>query len=180
MTDKELLEKLQKDKNGGLATVIELYAGLLYKIAAAVILPTGSKEDVEECVSDSLLTFYGEIENINLEKASIKTYLALITKRKAIDFYRRLKSNRFLTDESLEDCALSNDFTLDYETKAILFCALKNLGEPDKTIVTRKYLLGETARQISQKTGISEAAVQKRLERSREKLKKELGGVFNG
>lgn len=181
MSDKELLIRLMLDKDSGLAIVIELYAGLMYKIAAAVILPVGSMEDVEECVSDSFLAFYGEIHNIDLEKASIKSYLAVITRRKAIDFYRRLKSKKQLYENyELEAVEQGGDFTLAYEEKSCLIAALKNLGEPDTTIITRKYLLGETVLQIAQKLGMSEASVQKRLERSRKKLKSELGGVSNG
>lgn len=179
MTDKELLKKLKKDKNSGLSVAIKLYSGLLYKIAAAVILPVGTKEDVEECVSDSFLRFFGEIDNLDLEKASIKSYLALITRRRAIDFYRRLRQDKEHISQSTEDTDLpSGDFTLNLERKQLLFSAVKNLGEPDTTIITRKYLLGETASQIARELNMSEAAVQKRLERSREKLKAELGGVF--
>lgn len=181
MTDKQLLKKLKKDKNSGLSLVIDLYSGLLYKIAANVILPVGTYEDVEECVSDSFLAFYGEIERLDLEKASIKAYLAVITKRKAIDVYRRLKSTAYLTeDEEAADKEVSPDFSPDYDTKALLLQALRNLGEPDTTIITRKYLLGETAAEIAVKMNMSEGAVQKRIERGRQRLKLELGGVFNG
>lgn len=181
MTDKELLKKLKKHKDSGLSLVIDAYSGLLYKIAANIILPTGTNEDVEECLSDSFLSFYKEIDSIDLKKASIKTYLALITKRKAIDTYRRLSRN---TDISLEDNTASinasDDFTVDFEKKSALFSAVKSLGEPDTTIITRKYLLGETSAQIAHAMNLSEGAVQKRIERSREKLKLELGGVING
>ena len=181
MTDKELLKKLKKDKASGLSAVIDLYSGLLYKIAAGVILPLGTKEDVEECVSDSFLAFYGEIDRIDLEKASIKAYLAIITKRKAIDFYRKLKkASELITQENAEVLPTAEDFTLTQERKTVLFNALRNLGEPDKTIITKKYYLGETAAEIGESLGMSEAAVQKRLERSKNKLKAELGGVLNG
>ena len=181
MTDKQLLKKLKKDKNSGLSLIIDLYSGLLYKIAANVILPVGTYEDVEECVSDSFLSFYGEIERLDLEKASIKAYLAVITKRKAIDAYRRLKNTAYLTeDEEAASNEVTQDFSFDYDRKAALTKALKSLGEPDTTIITRKYLLGETAVEIAIKMNMSEGAVQKRIERGRHRLKLELGGVFNG
>lgn len=181
MTDKELLKKLKKDKNPALALVIDTYSGLLYKIAANIILPVGTAEDVEECVSDSFLAFSKESGNIDLKKASIKTYLALIAKRKAIDSYRKLRRDKeILIGEECEDIGHSDDFTMDSDKKAALLKAVKNLGEPDTTIITRKYFLGETSSQIAEVTGLSEGAVQKRLERSREKLKLELGGVLNG
>ena len=181
MTDKELLKKLKKDKSSGLSLVIDLYSGLLYKIAANVLLPLGTKEDVEECVSDSFLAFYGEIDNINLEKASIKSYLAVITRRKAIDLYRKLKkASAFIGEDEAELAGASEDFTVSHDRKAAVISAIKGLGEPDTTIVTRKFYLGETAAQIAAKLGMSEDAVQKRIERSRKKLKTELGGVLNG
>lgn len=181
MTDKELLKKLKKHKDSGLSLVIDAYSGLLYKIAANIILPVGTNEDVEECLSDSFLSFYEEIDSIDLKKASIKTYLALITKRKAIDTYRRLKRNTDVSlADNLADENMNSDFTVDYEKKAALFSTLKSLGEPDTTIITRKYLLGETAAQIAHAIGLTEGAVQKRIERSRAKLKLELGGVMNG
>lgn len=181
MTDKELLKKLKKDKSSGLSAVINLYSGLLYKIAANVILPLGTKEDVEECVSDSFLAFYGEIDKIDLERASIKAYLAVITKRRAIDFYRKLKkASELISDEDTESLPSPEDFTLAEERKSVVMNALLNLGEPDKTIVTRKFYLGETAAEIGKALGMSEDAVQKRIERSKNKLKAELGGVFYG
>lgn len=182
MTDKELIKKLKKDKSSGLSVVIDMYSGLLYKIAANVILPVGSREDVEECVSDSFLAFYREIDAIDLEKASIKAYLAVITKRKAIDFYRKLKRASEMIPAS-PDSALdiaSDDFTVSHDRKALLLEALRNLGEPDTTIITRKFYLGETAREIAEALGMSEQAVQKRIERSRQRLQTELGGVLNG
>ncbi len=182
MTDKELLKKLKKNKSSGLSAVIDLYSGLLYKIAAGIILPLGTKEDVEECVSDSFLAFYGEIDKIDLEKASIKAYLAVITKRRAIDFYRRLKrASELISDEAAESIpSVAEDFTLTEERKSAVFSALSKLEEPDKTIVIRRFYLGETAAETGRVLGMSEGAVQKRLERSKSKLKAELGGVFYG
>ena len=181
MTDKELLKKLKKNKSSGLSAVIDLYSGLLYKIAAGIILPLGTKEDVEECVSDSFLAFYGEIDSLDLDKASIKTYLAVITRRKAIDFYRKLKkASELFTEEDTESICAPEDFALTQERKAVILNALLSLGEPDKTILTRKFFLGETAAEIGKSLGMSEAAVQKRIERSKNKLKAELGGVLNG
>lgn len=181
MTDKEILKKLKKDKDSGLSLVIDLYSGLLYKIAANVILPLGTSEDVEECVSDSFLAFYGEIENIDLTRASIKAYLAVITKRKAIDCYRRLSKKQTFSLNSDEILFVpSEDFTLSADRKAFLIDAIKSLGEPDSTIIIRKYYLGETAAQIAARLKTSEAAVQKRIERCKQKLKAELGGVMYG
>lgn len=179
MTDKELLKKLKKDKASGLSVAIDLYSGLLYKLASAIILPSGTKEDVEECVSDSFFAFYEQLESLDLKKASVKTFLAVITRRKAIDIYRKnLRQNNCSLGDIAEGEATEKDFTFDLERRKVILSAIKELGEPDSTIITRKYLFNETAAEIGDALQMSEAAVQKRLERTRKKLKPMLGGVF--
>lgn len=179
MTDKELLKKLKKDKASGLSVVIDLYSGLLYKLASAIILPVGTKEDVEECLSDSFYAFYEQLESIDLKKASIRSFLAVITRRKAIDFYRRLSRKSDCCLEAVDEAQVAEkDFTLSLERRRLILSALKELGEPDTTIVTRKYLFNETAAEIADSLQMSQEAVQKRLERARDKLKLMLGGVY--
>lgn len=181
MTDHELLKRMKQNKNKGLAVIIDIYSGLVYKIVSAVILPVGTKEDAEECVSDVFLTFYNHIDDVDLSKATVKGYLAVIAKRRAIDFYRKLKKqNESLdfTDGITEP--MHENVGISAEDKAELMKALKALGEPDCTIVKRKYILGETAREIGAHVNLSAEAVQKRLERSLVKLKIMMGGAVNG
>lgn len=180
MTDKELIGLIKKNKDKGLSKAIDLYSPLIYKVVSSVILPVGSKQDAEECVSDTFLAFYEAVDRFDLEKASIKTYLAVIGKRKAIDLYRTLKKrseNEAVFDDSESE---KESFTLTFERKNAIMKAVKALGEPDTSIITRRYFLGETAKEIGKALGLSQEAVQKRIERSKQKLKTELGGVFNG
>lgn len=178
MTDKKLLNELKKDRDKGLGQLIDTYSGYVYKIVASVILSVGTKEDAEECTSDVFLTLYSHIDEIDLSKGSIKGYIGVIAKRKAIDLYRKLErhSNNLCDDEAE---AVEDSKSLSYEDKQLLYQSVKDLGEPDTTIVTRRYFFGESAKEIAEALGnISEKAVQKRLERSIKKLRTVLGGVY--
>ncbi len=181
MTDRELLLLISEDKVKGFSLMVDTYSGLVYKIVASVILSVGTREDAEECVSDTFLAFYNNLDDVDPEKGSIKGYLALIAKRRAINLYHTLKRQQY-AEETFDDStpAKTSDEVADYESRQALTKAVKALGEPDSTIVVRKYILGETAREISPKVGLSPEAVQKRLERSMDKLKTMLGGVFLG
>ncbi len=178
MTDKKLLQELKRDKDKGLGLLIDTYSGYVYKIVASVILSVGTKEDAEECTSDVFLTFYNRIDEIDLSKGTIKGYIGIMAKRKAIDLYRKLEREaKSLSDEDIE--LTDESKRLSYEDKQMLYKAVKDLGEPDTSIVTRRYFLGESAKEIAQSLGnISEKAVQKRLERSIKKLRTVLGGVY--
>lgn len=178
MTDKELLLFISEDKVKGFSLLVDTYSALVYKIASSVILGVGTREDAEECVSDTFLSFYNNLSDFDPEKCSIKGYLAIIGKRRAINLYHTLKrqnSAEGAFDES--NLVGEEDAVASYETRQALVRAVKALGEPDSTIVTRKYILGETAKEIGAKLGLTPEAVQKRLERSREKLRNMLGGA---
>lgn len=178
MTDKKLLSELRRDKDKGLGLLIDTYSGYVYKIVSCVILPVGTKEDAEECTSDVFLTFYNRIDEIDLSKGTIKGYIGVIAKRKAIDLYRKLeRQSKNLSDDDAE--LPEEEKSLSYEDKQLLYKAVKDLGEPDTEIVTRRYFMGESAKEIAEALGgISEKAVQKRLERSIKKLRTVLGGVY--
>lgn len=178
MTDKKLLQQLKRDKDKGLGLLIDTYSGYVYKIVASVILSAGTREDAEECASDVFLTFYNRIDEIDLAKGTVKGYIGVIAKRKAIDAYRKLeKQARSLSDSDEEPSV--EEKSLSYEDKQLLYKAVKDLGEPDTEIVTRRYFLGESSKEIAEALGdISEKAVQKRLERSIKKLRTVLGGVY--
>ncbi|MBQ7295169.1 MAG: sigma-70 family RNA polymerase sigma factor [Clostridia bacterium] len=181
MTDRELLLLISEDKVKGFSLLVDTYSALIYKIVSSVILPVGTREDAEECVSDAFLAFYNNLEAVDLEKGSIKGYLAVIAKRRAINLYHTLKREKNATvpyDEQSD--AYDSDIAADYDTRAALINAIKALGEPDSTIVKRKYILGETAKEIGEYVSLSAEAVQKRLERSMDKLKVMLGGAFYG
>lgn len=181
MTDREMLNFIKSDSEKGVELIIDSYSSFVYKIVSSVILPVGNAEDVEECVSDVFIIFYNNLHKIDLTKASLKGFIAMVAKRNAISHYRALKRN--LPTEDLANSENELDFKergLDTDTKKALFDAVKALGEPDTTIVVRRYILGETAKEISEKLDLGAEAVQKRLERSVKKLRVMLGGVLNG
>jgi RNA polymerase sigma-70 factor (ECF subfamily) len=65
---------------------------------------------------------------------------------------------------------------MEKETRHTLIRAVKALGEPDCTIILRKYYLGETAKEIAKRVHLSQNAVEKRIARNLKKLRNVLGG----
>ncbi len=181
MTDSELLEILKKDKNEGLGLLIDTYSALVYKIVSSVVLPVGTREDAEECVSDTFISFYKHIDDIDLTKGSIKGYLAVTGKRLGINMYYKLKAKND-NEHGFDEIPEMNVryVGIKSEDKKFLLDSIEALGEPDCTIIKRRYLLGERANEIAEEIGMSPEAVQKRLERNIAKLRHSLGGVFDG
>ncbi|WP_343208609.1 sigma-70 family RNA polymerase sigma factor [Anaerolentibacter hominis] len=183
MTDQEMLEQLHKNPSTALEQIIDCYAGLIYAIARNKLNSVGSREDIEDCVSDIFAQFYEKRGDVDLNRGSIKSFLMILAKRTAIKRFQKLCGEKNAVHSGAEDLA---DLPLpsgdDTEQEAIrrtqrreLLQAVKDLGEPDCGILLRKYFLGQTAGEIGKALSLSKNAVEKRAARSLVKLKEWLG-----
>lgn len=188
MQDVELLTELQSNPEQGLGYLIDQYANLVYGIIFGKISTVGTAEDVRECISDVFLEFYQQISKVDLEKGSIKAYLAMIAKYKGIDLYRklvRLACHKIdVYDDEFEQLEDANaDIEQDMirkEEKKILLDAIDSLGEPDKEIFIRKYYMGQKTKEIAEALNLLDNTVDKKVSRGLKKLRIMLGGVRSG
>lgn len=185
ISDFELLNTLKNNSDTGLELIMEIYSGLVYTIIYNQLKNQYSKEDIEECVSDVFIYIFNNIDKIDLEKGTLKGYLSIISKRKAIDLYRKhsLKNNLQVPyEEYFDNIFHSSEDTFtsvsQKETNKLLIDAINSLGEPDKTIIIRKYFFLEKSKDISKIVGLKSNTIDKRVSRAMEKLNKLLGGVL--
>lgn len=183
MTDEELIDLIKENPSKGFEKMIDLYSGLVFRIVSATLVPVGTKEDAQECASDVFVLFYRNLERIDLEKGTVKGYLAVAAKHHAISLVRKLKArnsgNIISLDENEKLFAVCDDVEKN-ERSRMIRQAIEALGEPDSTIIVRRYLLGETAKEIAKDLKMTHEAVLKRASRAKKKLKETLGGVLCG
>ncbi|MBQ3003826.1 MAG: sigma-70 family RNA polymerase sigma factor, partial [Clostridia bacterium] len=114
---------------------------------------------------------------------SIKAWLCVIAKRKAIDCLRaraKEQGNVSLDDEqtavqATDTFSVEGDFE-DREQRTALLQAIRDLGEPDHEILIRKFYLLQPSKVIAEKMGMSVSAVDTRTHRAIAKLRDMLGG----
>ncbi|MCL2322162.1 MAG: sigma-70 family RNA polymerase sigma factor [Oscillospiraceae bacterium] len=175
--DVDLLKMLNDKPEKGLEMLMNNYIGLVYTIVVNSSYNFASKEDIEECVSDVIFDVYKNKLNLDLEKGSIKSYISVIAKRRAVDLLRKInKHNNIPLDDSIE---LQGE-TVNDEVKSDLISGIKELGEPDSEIIIRKYYFGQSTKEISKILKIKENTIDKKVSRGFDKLKKILGGVYDG
>ncbi|MFW2488201.1 sigma-70 family RNA polymerase sigma factor [Clostridium chromiireducens] len=183
ISDIELLKLLHDKPEEGLKVMMDSYMALIYTIIFNKLSGTYSKEDIEECVSDVFFQVFHYKNRIDLEKGSIKAFLAVVAKRKAIDMYRKNKNNNHIPIEDLPEDLYSmvddaaNSLLLK-ESNSVLINAIKSLGEPDSEIVIRKYYLYQSSKDISSDLGIKVNTIDKKVSRCIQKLKNVLGGIL--
>lgn len=177
-SDNALLDALRKDPDGGMKTLIEQYAGLVYAVVRSRLLPSVFCEaDAESCVSDTFGEFYCNLKNYDAARGSIKSYLCVIAKRNALDTVRKhyAAAETVSTDEEnarqyADDFSLEGDFE-NRETRRELLNAVNALGEPDREIIVRKFYLGQSSKQITEKLNLTVSNVDTRTHRAIKKLR---------
>lgn len=180
MLENELLSLLIQTPEQGLEFIMDQYMAFVYTIVHGKLSGICKKQDIEECVSDVFFELYRTRGLIELEKGSLKAYLAVLAKRRAIDIYRKLRSNvdNVSLDEFDLDWVISKDNVTDNETSDLLVQEIKALGEPDSQIIIHKYYYGQSAKAIARALRLKENTVNKRASRALAKLREALGGAL--
>lgn len=150
MKDEAILSALGRRDPSVMNQVIDKYARLLWPIADAVLKSVGTQQDVEECVADAFIQLWEHPEKLDPLRGSLKSYLCIVVRSRALDRYRALSRH---TSVSLEDAVLSVEFGIDdylrKEAVQQLRCALLALEEPAREILIRRYYYEQKPRQIA-------------------------------
>ena len=182
MEDQKLLHLLREKPNEGLRQLIDRYGGLLYTVVRARL--TGHdhlSSDVEECVADTVSSFYTHLDRYDPEIATIKTYLCVMARNRAVDLLRKNGNYKNAIEAEYLDIQFSNGETPngileEKELRQAVFSAILSLQEPDSSILIRKFYLAESSKEIADALGLTASTVDTRANRALQKLKKQFGG----
>ena len=176
MEDRELAALLRDDPERGMAALTDLYAGLLYTVVRGRIgEQLAGSADVGDIVADVLSAFYLHLDGYRPERCSLKSYLCVMARNRAVDYLRR---NRIvmLPLEEAEDRLDVAEEVEENDLRERLLAAVKAMGEPDSAILIRKYYLGQRSKEIGEAIGISAANVDTRVHRAIAKLREMFKG----
>ena len=155
--------------------IFDDYCDYVYAIAFNRLRNTGTREDIEECVSDIFADIYQIFDEEKTDSGDIKILIGTVAKRRAVDFYRMLNAKKrktvFLENEEIvSDTDIEEDNDRN-ELRNAMLSEINNLGEPDSTILILKYYYNRTSEEIAKKLSMTAVSVRKRCERAMKKLR---------
>lgn len=174
--EKDLLQILRRDPQMGLKEILSRYGGVLHGIVRR-ILP--DERDVEECLSDVLVTCWRKAETLEEENSNLRAWLIVTARNKALDRYRRLR--RETVEPLPEDFELIADELVEprqSEAEALIAELVEGLQPPDREIFIRRYYGLQSGREIGKALHMEEHAVNVRLSRGRQRLKRQFLQIF--
>ncbi|GAU78873.1 sigma-70 family RNA polymerase sigma factor [Fusibacter sp. 3D3] len=169
MNDEILYRRLLMRDQQALSAVLNQYGGLLkYIIGNTVVL---TAEEIEECMSDALFLIWQRIEKYDNTKASLKSWIIMVTRSAAIDYYRKTAKHKKTV--FIEEVSSTLIFQEAFDLLSIeeIIERLQMLPPPDNEIFYDRFILGENMDRIADKHEISKENAYKRITRGRLKLK---------
>ena len=181
-TDAALLALLRERNETALVAIQRQYGRQVMHLARNIL---GSDLDAEECVNDALLDLWNSVPPA--EPSSFLSFFSLLVRRRAIDRVRYLTAERRAKGEyagSLEELeSILPDIPEGEDHGEILNCIqdfLDALPPRDRRIFLLRYFRFCSHREIGDRVGMRESAVNMKLTRLRKKLKDALirRGIF--
>ena len=98
MTEEDIIELIKSQENAGMEALADKYGKLLSYIISGIL---GKRpDDIEECVNDTYLKIWRNVDNFDFSRASLTTYLKVIARNTAINRLRDVRTG------SLHSCSI--------------------------------------------------------------------------
>ena len=174
MRDENVISGIKNRDESVINDVIVKYSKLLWSIASAVLKNVGSEQDVEECIADVFIDLWEHPDKYDLQRSTLKSWLCMVTRCRAIDCYRKLSKHSTVP---LEGAMMAGrmgmqDALLQEETKRELVAAVNALADIERDILIRRYYYEQKPREIAKALDLTVKQVDNYLFRSKQKLRK--------
>ena len=173
--DTALAARLMARDESALREAIDLYGDVVFGMAKRVLVEPTMAEEVAQ---DAFLALWRRPGAFDPERGSLKTFLAMMARNKAIDLVRREESVRRRTDalvSEMEVTPAQHRFDDAFDERAELDAALARLSDVQREAITLAYFGGRTYREVASELGIAEGTAKTRLRDGLMKLKSALG-----
>jgi len=169
MTDQEVVRiiRASDDDPNCFSVLVSEYTPLVWTIVTGVV---GRRcRDDEEICSEVFLRLWKNRRSFDPDRGSWRGYVMLTARCCARDYLRTVYRKE--ASLPLEDVQLSQqDHADDLIRRQTISDILDELGEPDRTIITAKYLYCLPQKDIARRLNMSVKAVESRLFRARQQL----------
>lgn len=173
-SDAELVARVAGKDEQALAVLFDRFAGLVLALSQRIL---GAAGEAEEVLQEAFLQIWRQAERYDPARASVVSWLSLITRSRAID---RLRSRKVMERSAVAAHAESSrrdesprgpGNVLKAERRERIQAALANLPAEQRQVVEQAFFEGLTQREIAERTGIPLGTVKTRTLLAMKKLR---------
>lgn len=172
MQEKNVIDAIKAGDEQAMQKIICRYSRLLWSIVGAVLSQVGTTEDMEECVADVFIDLWEHPQKYDESRGSLKAWLSVIARNKAIDRYRQKTKIQTIP---LEETVLAQmGVEPEMENREGLQEALAELTEEEREILLRRYVYQQKPKEMAVALGLSVKQIENRLYRIKAKMRKQM------
>jgi RNA polymerase sigma factor (sigma-70 family) len=174
--DEELVAKAARGHIDAYSSLVKKYSNAVYATALSIVRDYHTAQDIAQEAFVKAWFKLGDLQ----EKEKFGSWLFMITKRLCLDWLRKTRpTDRIESYPDLADQALNVETAVERRfLKERVWGAINHLDEPKRLVTIMYFISGFNAREISVYLNLSVSAVESRIKRSKETLKKELHGFM--
>ncbi len=182
--DREYIDRVLSGEAAAFETLVRKYNRMAGAIAFAIVRDFSAADDV---VQEAFLKAYQSLGSLR-EVDKFRIWLAGIVRSRAIDWMRRRKTIRTVPlasddggeeDSGMEPCGPpTEDVVARKELREKILDAIESLPQEDRVVVVLKHMEGLSYKEIAEVTGTTVSAVESRLFRARQDLRKKLDRIL--
>lgn len=174
ITPENVWQELKNRSPRALSYLINTYTDVVSSVVSRILYGVGTREDVEECVSDVFIVAWQRAGEYNNTRGTGRQWLLLLAKYQALTRRRHIirktvsiRQERQATSDPVVDQVLSR------ERQEVLVRCIEQLPPTIRAVVVRRYLLNMTIPHIAHELGLTRSQVDNRLSRGRQRLKEQ-------
>ncbi len=173
MKDEEIIRGIRNRDGAVMVALMKTYSRLLWKVTGEVLWGAGGEADAEECIADVYIALWERPEAFDPTRGTLKSWLCMTARCKAIDRYRTLSRSRTVPMDEVMEAVTDgvSETVMREETYRELTAALESLDESERDILLRRYEVGQKPRTIAKALGLTVKQVDNTLYRTKQKLR---------
>lgn len=170
MDDTELTTRFQRGDEAAIRAVYQSYGGAMFAVARSM-LPT--RELAAECVQQAFVKAWRAARSFDPDR-ELRPWLATITRRTAVDIYRREARTRSDPHAEVDDIVVPIAFERTWEAFEVR-AALDRLPDDEREVVRLQHFEAFTHSEIADKLNVPIGTVKSRSFRAHRRLAGLLG-----
>lgn len=173
--ERRLVDRIVAGDDSALATAYDQYGPLVHGIAVRLV----GRDDANDICQEVFATLWDHAERWDPLRGTLRTFLAIVARRRCIDHLRRTGRRRAGEQRTHESVPLAvpnvDEAALALVTGERVRSALEALPEAQRRAIELAYFAGLTFRQVAIETNTSEGTAKSRIRLGLRRLAEHLG-----
>ena len=175
MDDRQTMERIAGGDEAALQALLRRFGPLIRYILRPILT---DERDREECFADISLRIWQNAAGFDSEKGSLNSWLTALSRNAALNRARHAQTDAPLEETVPHTGGSAEEELLRRERRSRLRAVIAALPVQERDLFYRKYYYCQSTAQMAAELCLTERAVEGRLYRLRQRLRRLLGGDF--